>query len=868
MKKLIALGFAGLLSGSSLSQSATFNQNSSRSNHTRMYPSSWNFEVSAGGSFGLGNNAERSLFRGNSIASKMTGRYQFGMLGLGLSAGLVPGTISNTSLNEFLADRKIDPNQASINSAKPSNAFFLAGPTVQFGNRVKLLASIEGGIFVNNPGSLSITPNGQSRAIYRFEQGKQNIQPGLSGSLRLLYPLSRETRFFIGTEYLYTRSQIRIIDLQSGIDNPSEQTRKTQILAPSLGISLHFGEERSSSGKKHIGNVKYENFRIAPDQSVDQSSGEMQPENVGSVLPEEYRAQPYSTREAGSGIATGRRTRLSENNSCGPVIRKTTRPDGTTDEYQFACPADAGAFERQQQQMPNRISMNVTTPRQTQGATFGEKVQAGLATTGLHREGVIHRDLATRNIIWGRITPGAAGYDILTNQAQEKNNGNIETFTTIIYSREAGSGIATGKRNSREAGSGIATGRRSHSREAGSGIATGRRQYQPIFHSNTGSVCNPCNATISSNPLYTGSSTGGTNPLHQAKDGKANPDNSSEGISVSLVDPATGAIMASTTVQEDGVFWFANVPDGAYALSLSGHITLRNEYSITVDKEPADLAGQVIAAPQSWTIECEMIPDSFVRTASAGYIQNQLSRSGGKNRSTLIWSPRSNRMTNAAGEEIADMSSSTGLPGTAYRPGNPIKGVVVQGGKKPVDQVLLRTSTNELGEFEWIGLQPGTYSLVLQQQLHFDEAFELIAPGMEQRGFNQNASRSNHTRMQQEETNPPLANSKPQAPNRGELKSILIEADLDGDGDFETDISSTHAYTLTIDEKGNQIISTPKAGISTSRSNIRHQSGLQPASDDLFIVYGSTTLNGKEVNTRSVLKTKHDTVKNSINNIR
>jgi hypothetical protein len=32
--------------------------------------------------------------------------------------------------------------------------------------------------------------------------------------------------------------------------------------------------------------------------------------------------------------------------------------------------------------MPNRISMNVTVPKQTQGATFGEKVQAGLHAAG------------------------------------------------------------------------------------------------------------------------------------------------------------------------------------------------------------------------------------------------------------------------------------------------------------------------------------------------------------------------------------------------------------------------------------------------------------------------------------------------------
>lgn len=35
--------------------------------------------------------------------------------------------------------------------------------------------------------------------------------------------------------------------------------------------------------------------------------------------------------------------------------------------------------------MPNRISMNVTVPKQTQGATFGEKVNAGLQAAGSAR---------------------------------------------------------------------------------------------------------------------------------------------------------------------------------------------------------------------------------------------------------------------------------------------------------------------------------------------------------------------------------------------------------------------------------------------------------------------------------------------------
>jgi type VI protein secretion system component Hcp len=38
--------------------------------------------------------------------------------------------------------------------------------------------------------------------------------------------------------------------------------------------------------------------------------------------------------------------------------------------------------QRTGDQMPNRISMNVTTPKQTQGATFGEKVNQGMQAAG------------------------------------------------------------------------------------------------------------------------------------------------------------------------------------------------------------------------------------------------------------------------------------------------------------------------------------------------------------------------------------------------------------------------------------------------------------------------------------------------------
>lgn len=61
--------------------------------------------------------------------------------------------------------------------------------------------------------------------------------------------------------------------------------------------------------------------------------------------------------------------------SCGGVTQKTIKPDGTIEEMTFACPSDAIYFLERQK-------TNLTVPKQTQGATFGEKVNQGLHAAG------------------------------------------------------------------------------------------------------------------------------------------------------------------------------------------------------------------------------------------------------------------------------------------------------------------------------------------------------------------------------------------------------------------------------------------------------------------------------------------------------
>ncbi|MBO9592314.1 MAG: hypothetical protein J7599_05340 [Niabella sp.] len=104
----------------------------------------------------------------------------------------------------------------------------------------------------------------------------------------------------------------------------------------------------------------------------------------------------------------------------------------------------------------------------------------------------------------------------------------------------------------------------------------------------------------------------------------------------------------------------------------------------------------------------------------------------------------------------------------------------------------------------------------------------------ETRAFNQNASRSNHTRIAAVNENAPQAavqNNNTVRSNRGELAVVL--ADLDGDGVYETDISSRIAGTIAFEGHATIMLDRKPVAVIVN-----------------------------------ILKTRHETAKNSIGNIR
>jgi hypothetical protein len=866
----------------------TFNQNASRSNHTRLLNAdAWSFGFNAGTSFATKSD-QSSLFRGNSLASKLFAHYYFDKIGLGISTGIIPGSISDNAMNRFIAERKFPADQLLITRSKPFNSYLLAGPSIRFGNRVSVIADIKGGIFFNNPGALSINQQGVTRALYRFEAGDKNLFPGFSGGISIAYPVSSSTQFFINTDYLQSRSSVRLLDPGAGIDVVTQLNRATKLLTAGVGIIKTFGGNDGFIAKKHIGNVKYE------DISMRQGKTGM-------------------TRREASVINDN--PALSTQQSCGPVTQRIINPDGTTEEMVFSCPADAASYTQK---------TKTTIAKQTQGATFGEKVNAGL-----HAAGSALSQGASRNIIAGRLTwlTEVAG-GIVTNKSVSSvsalagsGGGGAAQASYARQTQSASFGTMV-RLQARDAGSGMATGKRS--KESSSGIATGRRQYQPVYLDNNETECNGCLANVKSNPLYSDKGNHGQNPMHTGKQaaGSGN-ENGVSGIDVALIDVTSGAMVAMTQTEDDGNFFFANVPEGIYTVRLMGTIATKKGYDVNTTGA-TDLLGTVSMAPSPIQLYINTGEDTDAPVQKAGI---STSRSNIRSKALAIGQSDTTGgrkmipvtvpdITGAQKNVVAPFFPGGGVVSAIMSRIGPIKGVIVKGGTNGNMRTI---ETDENGEFEFSNLAAGNNVITLEQNLFIDDETTVIvgsraqdhnssrsnktASGMaiDPNGNNgtnttkvqdHNSSRSNKSASgiavdpdgndgtnttKAQDHNSSRSNKTASGmtvdPTTGDkttkdkmpvkwaapesLKSISVEVDLDGDGVYETDVTAKISDEIKINEQG-EVVTAPqqRTGVSTSRSNIRTRSSLQSIGNNLHVGYGSAEINKKIVPVKIVYKEK------------
>ena len=914
--------------------------------------SGWTFGINSGVSF-VGKSNENSLFRGNSMATQMFGRYYFRNIGIGVSSGIVAGAINNAALNKFLTERKWQ--QGQISKSNPFNSYFLFGPSFKFGERVIVNAELQGGMFINSPGAIIISQPGSDRSLYRFEGSGKNIFPGFSGGISLAYPINNSTRFILNTSYLQTKSSINLYDPQRGIDMAKEQDRHVKLFTVGVGITKSFGSKRDpangmATGKRHAINTK--------------GTGATN----GRIIPS---VQNHVINTKGTGGTNGR---MMNNESCGPVTQKITNPDGTTEEKTFACPADAAAYNE-------RISMNVTVPKQTQGATFGEKVNAGL-----HAAGSALSQGASKAVISGTVSWSSNNSSgIITNQDAVSSVGNLagggggaaaasyaatgrmapsstapQGVSATFYTREAGSGMSTGKRSAGD-----------HS----SGLPTGRRQYAPVFNEGDISECTGCAATVKliaheathtaqqaqgiKNPLYNGNGNQGTNPMYEGRSslskGGDNGCDGIEGLAVFLIDINSGAVAATTKTTSCGDFFFANVPAASYLVKVTGGFSKTKNYDVTINSEGnLDMAGEIKTADDYWTIELNTGKSTIQkertqsnntnkRMADAGVIaDSECAQSYTKNLPVLIGDIDDDGISEILAGNSFDAANSSGknqgasllggsVPGGAVissaltLPGTPIGGIIVKGGKNPGGQ-MRAVQTNEHGAFEFTNMEKGNYSIATEVNYYVDDETMIIIRDedcdgdgtAERKGWDgtvkggskinaeegsvqasnkssaqdYNSSRSNKANSIADNNTGDGTTTKPRAQDHNSSRSNKTASIADDNPEDEvsaksivnTTKSNTKDFLVSLDEL-DQLLTADKSSSANAINKAKENSRLlrntitqnESISDkataavdtNFSVLLNSVNKLGQRYSAISnILKTKHDTAKNSVGNIR
>ncbi len=686
----------------------------------------WSFGLGTGASLSLKNN-EASLFRGNSMATKMFGRYFFGNVGISASTGVLAGSLNQNSLNQFMTERGFTGDQIRLTKGNPMNGFLLIGPSFRFGKKLYVNADIQGGVFLNNPGTVNVALIQENRTLYRFDNGGKNYFPGFSGSLSVNYPFGRTTHFFINADYLQSRSSVNLLDLKGGYDVATLVNRDVKMMAAGIGIVKTFGRSGGSTGRKHVGNVKYENFSVF--------------------------------EEGGS-------------SNCGPVVVTRTQPDGSTDQMTFACPEDAANYTQRRlrnsreetynpwemddesegivmnplfesinstgrinelNSMPSRLSMTPSTQRKTQGMDFGQKAAAGLQAGA--NEGVI-----SGTIYWQTGNPSG----IITNEMAASGIAGISTKPGGMTS----SSYAAGKmmNNNDDLTNGEFAETVLYVRETGKGVS--QREYKQSLDKIINSSCNDCEVTITGtnqtpnisqqpsqmgkNPLYNGNGNSGTNPIYNpsALNGN-NPlyqDKGNSGVNplfgekamgkgngllcgstnhflVGLYDAGSGMQVARTTADSCGNFWFANVPEGDYVVYVKGYAIASKAYELSINKDGKYDVGGIMQAGNA------QLMISF---------QSLWNDSSSQNSKDIV--------------SGGDPKNIDVIGGSQRVAGNPIPGLIVKGGKNPgPDRRTVMTNGN--GQFGFSGWGKGNYIITAEIPFMVDQkAMVSVGKGVQQWG--------------------------------------------------------------------------------------------------------------------------------------
>ncbi len=815
----------------------------------------WVFGMGTGVTFGLNNN-ESSSFRGNGAFTKMSGKYYFGNVGLSATTGVMSGTIRKSSLSQFITERGFSQDQVKLTKGNPFNGIFLLGPSFRFGKRILVNADLQGGLFLNDPGNVDIVMKNNNQSVYRFDKGGNNYFPGFSGSFNINYPLGRTTQFFINADYLQSGSSVNLLDLKGGIDVPVRVKRDLKMMTAGIGIVKSFGSNESNRSKRP-GRTKYTNIL----------SLERQPGN------------------------------------CGPLTVTATNPDGSLEQMTFSGPEDAAQFY-------SRLSSGSAETKQVQEMAYAVKdTTKGKGTTSSKGSGWDVSKIGGNNgsnpVKYTRTNVNGSMMQMTFNCADDAAQyiklvaselNEVVDVATMLNSLEHWGDphvdtkdMVKGWDGSVKGNSIAKEGNDESDRKGWDG--TVKNGSIKVVENNAASDRKGWDGSVKGNSKIDDGNVASKNKVETWGDPHVDTKDMVKGWDGSVKG---NSIAKDGNDESERKGWDGTVKNGSTKVVENNAAPERKGWDGTVKGKPnmaednsglerkgwdGSVKGNSITKDASSTSEKKGW-DGTVKNGSTKVVENNAASERKGWDGSVKGNSFSSENSNNAISQAQDFNTTRSNRERGQFLANPNTGN--NGSVK--GNSIVKDSNDESGRKGWDGtVKNGSTKVVENNVASERKGWDGSVKG------NSKIDEGNVASKNKVETwgdphvdtkdmvkgwdgsvkgNSFISGSNGTQLKAVSMKSIMVKADMDGDGVYETDVTGQVTDEIAFDENGKIMEASQKSNTNQKMKSVSNRSSLVMLDDDLYLSYGTATVNGKEVPVKSVLKTKHDTVKNSINNIR
>lgn len=415
----------------------------------------------------------------------LEGNYYWNNFGLAGSIGYFSNAANRQALEDFARTRKAPRDRVLISGSTNKGMYFFTGPAFQsVFNKWRLQSSLEAGLISKPSGQVLIGDNTSRDVVYYRNVFDNSSSFAWSAGLSLSYALSSQISLGINADYLNTKNEVVNYDiLRGGGHDAKNITSQSGLVNTGIKLSYLFNTIKSREAGSGIATGK----RTANDNGVINSIAA----NTGKALEpqttqqkpqdtcrcqdkvmEVYEMEPYvveiqfatvqeakafldtyepllSRREVGSGMATGKRyansNPLYQDKGTQGNPMSQNKSSGNNPLYEDkGTKGDNPLFQGKNAQGTNPLYEGSGT----QGTNpLYQKSNRSIATAQGSR-GIVHADAQGQQAFY--VLPTAIDLSEILSLEDGRVTVHVQSGSSKgdagMSSREAGSGIATGRR--------------------------------------------------------------------------------------------------------------------------------------------------------------------------------------------------------------------------------------------------------------------------------------------------------------------------------------------------------------------------------------------------------------------------------------